>query len=99
MERRGGDDLRKLLGSGCAGLWSGLPVGLVGPGLLCPRVFREGGEEQDGGLVVDAPGREPLAVEGSFELGVEAFGVLTHAVELLVSLGGGWGGPVGTHSG
>ncbi len=38
---------------------------------------------------MDAPGGEALAVEGAFELGVEAFGVLAHAVEPFVLVSGG----------
>jgi len=59
------------------------------PDLACPGVLGEDGHEDDGGLVVDAPGGESLSVEGAFELGVEAFGVLAHAVEatVLVAVG------------
>ena len=57
------------------------------------------GQQDDGGLVVDAPGREALAVEGALELGVEALGVLPHPVEAAV-IGGWWRGRrVGTRCG
>ncbi len=78
-----------VLGSGgCAG-WTVLVVDLVGPDVSCPGVVGQGGEQHDGGLVVDAPGGEALAVEGAFELGVEAFGVLAHRVQLAVTGAGG----------
>jgi hypothetical protein len=38
---------------------------------------------------VHAPCGQPLAVEGTLELGVEAFGVFSHAVEPLVLVAGG----------
>ena len=63
----------------------------VVPDLPRPGVLGEGGEEDDGGLVADAPGGEALAVEGAFELSVEAFGVLAHPVQALVGLAGGGG--------
>jgi hypothetical protein len=40
-------------------------------------------------LVVDAPGGEALAVEGAFELGVQAGGVPPHSVQLAVPRTGG----------
>jgi len=55
------------------------------PDVACPGVLGEDGHEDHGGLVVGAPGGESLAVEGAFELGVEAFGVLAHAVQAVVS--------------
>lgn len=53
----------------------------LAPDLPRPRVLGHGGHEHDDSLVVHAPSGEPLAVEGSLELGVQALGVLSHAVE------------------
>ena len=66
-----------------------LVFGLVVPDVAGPGVLCLCGEEDDDGLVVDAPCGQALAVEGAFELGVEAFGVLPHAVEPFVLVAGG----------
>src|SRR4051794_2227490 len=66
-----------------------LTTDLVSPGAQCPGVLRECGEKHDCRLVVNAPRRQPLAVEGTLQLGVEAFCVLPHAVEPAVALGSG----------
>lgn len=65
------------------------------PGVPHPGVLGENDEEDDGGLVVDAPGGEALAVEGAFELRVGAFGVLAPPVQALVGLTGGGGDGAG----
>ena len=59
----------------------GLVTRFVIPSLSGPGVLRHGGEEDERGLVVHAPGREALAVERPLELGVEALGVLPHSVD------------------
>ena len=78
-------------GRGRGSVWGWWLLGLAGlalefglPDVAGPGVFGEDCHEDDGGLVVGAPGGEALAVEGAFELGVEAFGVLAHAVEAVV---------------
>src|SRR3954454_7013885 len=70
-----------------------LTIDLVSPGAECPGVLRECGEKHDCRLVVDAPRRQPLAVEGTLPLSVQAFCVLPHAVKLAVTLGSGWSHP------
>jgi hypothetical protein len=58
-----------------------LMLGLIAPALQRPGVVGQGCQQVDGSLVVDAPGRQPLAVEGALELRVEGLGVLAHSVE------------------
>ena len=62
----------------------GLETRFVVPDLSGPGVLRHHGKEDDRGLVVHAPGGESLPVERTLELGVEALGVLPHAVEAAV---------------
>ena len=70
--RAGAEGQWIFVGSGDAGRMLCLMVGFVIPDVSRPGVLGNGGEKDDGGLVVDAPGGEALAVEGAFELGVEA---------------------------